>query len=188
MKSLPPRIMTNVVASSFMAGVCAIASSAQAGTESVPSPMLQSTPTQQPMQKAKIMTLHAIGTFDVKLAAQAPVENADPAAPGRMTIDKQFHGDLNAKSQGQMLAAQTGVKGSAGYVAMERVTGALQGRSGSFVLQHTGTMNRGVPTLSVTVVPDSGTEQLAGISGKMNIIIAEGKHSYEFDYTITTQP
>jgi len=87
-----------------------------------------------------------------------------------------------------MLAAQTGVKGSAGYVAMERVTGILQGRSGSFVLQHAGTMNRGVPTLSVTVVPDSGTEQLAGLSGKMNIIIADGKHSYEFDYTITTQP
>lgn len=187
MKSLP-RIMMNVVASSFIAGVCTIASSAQAGSESIPSPMLLSTPTQQPMQKAKIMTLHATGTFDVKLAAQAPVENADPAGPGRMTIDKQFHGDLNAKSQGQMLAAQTGVKGSAGYVAMERVTGVLQGRSGSFVLQHTGTMNRGVPTLSVTVVPDSGTEQLAGISGKMNIIIAEGKHSYEFDYTITTQP
>ncbi len=176
----------NAVTCSIIASIGVIISSGYAHSEPVSASSTSTT--QQSIQKAKIMTHHATGTFDVKLAAQAPVENADPAAPGRMTIDKQFQGDLSAKSKGQMLAAQTGVKGSAGYVAMERVTGILQGRSGSFVLQHTGTMNRGVPTLSVTVVPDSGTEQLAGLSGKMNIIIADGKHSYEFDYTITTQP
>jgi hypothetical protein len=102
-----------------------------------------------------------------------------------MTIDKQFHGDLEAVSKGEMIAAQTDVKGSAGYVAMERVAGTLKGRQGSFVLQHSGTMNRGVPQLSVTVVPDSGTGELKGIAGSMNIIIAPGgKHSYEFAYTI----
>lgn len=144
--------------------------------------------TQQQTQREKAMNLHAVGAFDVKLTSQPPVENAVPAAPGRMTIDKQFHGDLSATSQGQMLAVQTGVKGSAGYVAMERVTGTLHGRSGSFVLQHSGTMDRGAPTLSVTVVPDSGTDQLTGLSGKMNIIIADGKHSYEFDYCVVPKP
>ena len=143
---------------------------------------------QQQTQKEKTMNQRAVGTFEVKLAPQPPVDNAVPSAPGRMTIDKQFYGDLNATSQGQMLAFQTGVKGSAGYVAMERVTGALQGRNGSFVLQHTGTMNRGTPTLSVTVVPDSGTDQLVGLNGRMNIIIADGKHSYEFDYSIAPKP
>jgi len=101
-----------------------------------------------------------------------------------MTIDKQFHGDLEATSKGQMLAFSTDVNGSAGYVAMEQVSGKLQGRSGTFVLQHSATMTRGVPGLSVTVVPDSGTSDLAGVTGKMNIIIADGKHSYEFDYTL----
>lgn len=107
----------------------------------------------------------------------------DPTV-GRMSIDKQFHGDLEATSKGQMLAVQGEVKGSAGYVAMERVTGALASRQGAFALQHTGTMDRGVPGLSVTVVPDSGTGELAGLSGRMNIIIADGKHSYEFEYTL----
>jgi hypothetical protein len=105
-----------------------------------------------------------------------------------MTIDKQFHGDLEATSKGEMLAAGTAVKGSAGYVAMEKVTGTLKGRTGTFVLQHTGTMNRGEPQLSVTVVPDSGTGQLAGLTGKMAINIADGKHSYEFEYTLAETP
>ena len=106
-----------------------------------------------------------------------------------MSIDKQFHGDLEGTSQGQMLAAGTSVKGSAGYVAIEKVTGTLRGRSGSFVLQHSGTMTRGAPQLLITVVPDSGTDQLAGLTGKMNIIIAaDGKHSYEFEYTIAGNP
>jgi len=101
-----------------------------------------------------------------------------------MTIDKQFHGDLEATSKGQMLAFSTEVKGSAGYVAMEQVNGTLRGRNGTFVLQHSGTMTRGAPQLIVTVVPDSGTGELTGLTGKMNIIIADGKHSYEFDYTL----
>ncbi|HLJ29587.1 MAG TPA: DUF3224 domain-containing protein [Candidatus Angelobacter sp.] len=132
------------------------------------------------------MTQHATGPFDVKITPQKPdSEVAQAANLGRMTIDKQFHGDLEATSKGEMIATQTGVKGSAGYVAMERVTGTLKGRKGSFVLQHSGTMTRGVPGLSVTVVPDSGTDELKGLTGKMNIVIApDGKHSYEFDYTI----
>ncbi len=132
------------------------------------------------------MIEHAKGPFDVKLAPQKPDNDAAQAANlGRMSIDKQFHGDLEAASKGEMLATQTEVKGSAGYVAMERVTGTLKGRKGSFVLQHSATMNRGVPDLSIIVVPDSGTGDLTGISGKMNIIIApDGKHSYEFDYSI----
>ncbi len=109
-----------------------------------------------------------------------------PEAPtlGQMSLDKQYHGDLEGASKGQMLTAGTDVKGSAGYVAMERFTGTLNGRKGSFVLQHTGTMNRGALQLSVTVVPDSGTGELVGLTGKMAIIIADGKHSYDFEYTL----
>jgi uncharacterized protein DUF3224 len=126
---------------------------------------------------------HAHGTFDVKLTPQ-PATDSVAAVPGRMTIDKQFHGDLEATSQGQMLAALTEVKGSAGYVAIERVTGTLQGRKGSFVLQHSGTVTRGAQQLLITVVPDSGTEELAGLTGTMGITIADGKHSYDFEHTL----
>ena len=133
-------------------------------------------------QKGAAMTSHASGTFEVKLAPQTL---ADPAsALSRMSIDKQFHGDLEATSKGEMLSAMTEVKGSGVYVAVERVTGTLQGRSGTFLLHHTGIMTRGVPQLSVTVVPDSGTGQLAGLAGKMDIKIDDGKHSYTFDYTL----
>ncbi len=100
-------------------------------------------------------------------------------------MDKQFHGDLEATSKGQMLATTTDVKGSAGYVALERVSGTLQGRSGTFALQHNGTMTRGEPQLTITVVPDSGTGQLVGLAGTMTIAIAaDGKHSYGFEYTL----
>ena len=126
------------------------------------------------------MSTHATGTFEVKLVPQPAGEDS----LGRMTIDKQFHGDLEATSKGQMLSFGSPVKGSAGYVAMEQVNGKLNGLIGTFVLQHSATMTRGAPELSVTVVPDSGTGELAGLSGKMNIIIADKKHSYEFDYTI----
>lgn len=124
----------------------------------------------------------ASGTFEVKLIPQVD-ENAGDPTVGRMSLDKQFEGDLQASSKGQMLATMT-VKGSAGYVAMERVNGILAGRTGSFALQHTGTMNRGVPELSVTVVPDSGTAELTGIAGKMIINIVEKKHFYEFEFTL----
>jgi hypothetical protein len=120
----------------------------------------------------------------VKITPQTPDGKFEDATMGRMTIDKQFHGELEGTSKGQMLSAMTDVKGSAGYVAMERVTGALSGRSGSFVLQHSATMTRGAPQLSIIVVPDSGTGQLVGLTGKMDIIITAGKHSYDFEYTL----
>ena len=130
------------------------------------------------------MTARASGTFEVKLTPQPADDYADGAALGRLTIDKQFHGELQATSRGQMLSAMSGVKGSAGYVAIERVSGTLKGRNGTFVLQHSGTMTRGAQQLTITVVPDSGTGQLAGLTGKMTITIAEGKHSYDFEYTL----
>jgi Protein of unknown function (DUF3224) len=122
---------------------------------------------------------HAAGTFEVKLTPQP-----DDSPVGRMTIAKEFHGDLEAASVGQMLASMSEVKGSAGYVAIEKVTGTLHGRAGNFVLQHRGVMNRGAAELSVTVVPDSGAGDLVGMKGSMNIVIEGGKHSYEFDYTL----
>lgn len=132
------------------------------------------------------MTKRASGTFEVKLSPQPLCDSGAEAALGRLSINKQFRGDLEAASTGEMLIASTGVKGSAGYVAIEHVKGTLHGRAGSFMLQHTGTMNRGAPQLSVTVVPDSGTGQLVGLAGKMAINIADGKHSYEFEYTLDT--
>ena len=131
------------------------------------------------------MTTRASGTFDVKLNPLETYNKVEGANLGRLSIDKQFHGDLDAVSQGEMLSAMGAITGSAGYVAIERVSGKLAGRSGSFVFQHSGTMTRGVPQLSVSVVPDSGTGELAGLSGTMAIIIADGKHSYEFDYAFT---
>jgi hypothetical protein len=130
------------------------------------------------------MAAHASGTFEVKLTPQATDDKAGDASIGRMILDKQFHGDLEATSQGQMLAAGTEVKGSAGYVAIEKVTGTLRGHNGTFMLQHTGIMTRGTPQLSITVVPDSGTGQLVGLAGKMEINVADGKHSYDFEYTL----
>jgi Protein of unknown function (DUF3224) len=128
------------------------------------------------------MTNRASGTFEVKLN---PQDDGPDAPIGRMTIDKQFHGDLAGTSKGQMLMSSSpSVNGSAGYVAIEKVTGTLNGRSGSFYLQHSGTMTRGAGELTVTVIPDSGTDELTGLQGKLNIIIADGKHSYEFDYDL----
>ncbi|HSE37575.1 MAG TPA: DUF3224 domain-containing protein [Blastocatellia bacterium] len=129
------------------------------------------------------MTKRATGTFEVKMSPQTDDGVGDPTV-GRMSLDKQFHGDLEATSKGQMLAVGTEVQGSAGYVAMERVSGTLDGRKGTFALQHSGTMTRGTPQLSITVVPDSGTGELAGLTGKMTIKIADGKHFYEFEYNL----
>jgi Protein of unknown function (DUF3224) len=131
---------------------------------------------------------HATGTFDVQMTPRAPDDSSDQSAIGRMALDKHFHGDLEAASVGQMLAAMSSVKGSGGYVAMERVTGVLNGRRGSFVLQHSGTMNRGAPHLTLTVVPDSGTDDLTGLTGSMEIIIEGKQHAYDFSYTITPSP
>ena len=131
------------------------------------------------------MTHHVEGSFEVKLTPQSSATpQAEASRISRMTIEKTFHGDLEATSIGEMLSAMGEVKGSAGYVALERVTGTLAGRSGSFALQHSGTMNRGVPQLSITVVPDSATGDLAGLSGTLTIRIEEGKHFYSFDYLL----
>ncbi|HWX54439.1 MAG TPA: DUF3224 domain-containing protein [Verrucomicrobiae bacterium] len=145
------------------------------------------TQTQSPVQnqKEQVLMAHAKGTFEVKLVPQTGDDTGGDASLSRMTFDKQLHGDLEGASKGQMLAFGTGAKGTSGaYVAIEKVTGTLHGRSGTFVLQHSATMTRGVPQMTITVVPDSGTGQLAGLAGKFNIIIAEGKHSYEFEYTL----
>ena len=133
-------------------------------------------------QKEALVTNHASGPFEVKVTPQDD-KSEDPLL-SRMALDKQYHGDLEATGKGQMLTAGTAVKGSGAYVAIEKVSGTLKGRSGSFVLQHAGSMTGGNFQLTVTVVPDSGAGQLAGIAGKMNIIIAGGKHSYEFEYTL----
>ena len=132
------------------------------------------------------MTHQTTGTFEVKLAKQE--SEAASLGLGRMTIDKQFYGELDAVSHGQMLAAGTATKGSAGYVAIEIVDGTLAGLKGTFVLQHSGTMSRGEPALSLTVVPDSGTGELVGLSGKMGIRIEPGgKHFYDFTYEIVEE-
>ena len=128
------------------------------------------------------MTQTATGTFEVTLAPQEWPE-VEPLL-GRRSIDKRFHGDLDAGSLGQMLSAGTSVAGSAGYVAMERVVGTLHGRRGSFVLQHSATMDRGVPTLTIAVVPDSGTDELTGLRGTMRIRNESGRHHYDFDYAL----
>ena len=131
---------------------------------------------------------HAQGTFQVKLAAQPAAPGIEAAALGRQTIDKQFHGELAGSSLGEMLAVMDKNTGSGAYVALERVTGTLGGRQGSFVLMHSATMMRGAPALSVTVVPDSGSGELQGLSGTLAIHIdAKGAHSYTFDYSLPAE-
>ena len=126
------------------------------------------------------MTMHASGLFERKMRPKPAGEHGLV----RLALDKQFFGDLEATSAGEMLAAHTAVEGSAGYVAMERVDGTLHGRRGTFVLQHSGTMDRGAPSLALSVVPDSATGELAGLSGTMKIDREDGKHAYSFEYTI----
>lgn len=134
------------------------------------------------------VTHRASGTFEVKITPQATDEHAEGTPLGRMSLDKRFHGDLEATSRGEMLTAVTRVQGSAGYVAVERVEGTLHGRRGTFVLQHGGTMARGAQQLTIRVVPDSGTGELAGLAGTMTIEVANGKHSYVFEYTLDGAP
>lgn len=126
----------------------------------------------------------AKGLFDVQLSPHPLSGVAEATGLGRMSLDKRYHGDLEATSQGEMLAFRSTTPGSAGYVAMERVQGALHGRSGTFVLQHSSTMTRGAPEQSITVVPDSGTDGLSGLAGRLVIVIADGQHSYEFRYSL----
>lgn len=134
-----------------------------------------------PAQETAVTT-RATGPFEVKMAPLGT--HADPPVLGRMSLDKVYHGDLEATAAGEMLAAMTPTEGSAGYVAIERVTGTLAGRTGTFMLQHNGLMNRGAPSLVINVVPDSGTGGMEGLSGTMNIVITDGAHTYEFDYRL----
>ena len=138
--------------------------------------------------KDAAMKLRVTGPFEVVLKPQMDDAAVGDPAIGRMSLDKQFHGPLEATSKGQMLGVRTAVKGSAGYVAMERVVGTLDGRAGSFVLQHSSTMTRGEPKQSITVVPDSGTDGLVGLAGSMSIEIIEGKHAYQFEYWFEAAP
>jgi hypothetical protein len=128
----------------------------------------------------------ATGNFDVTLNPLPMDNNPGIEGVGRMSIDKQYHGELEATGKGQMLTGATAIKNSAGYVAIERVTGTLKGRKGSFILQHNGIMTRGSPSLVISVVPDSGTDQLDGLRGTMSIRIEGGKHYYDLTYTLGT--
>ena len=133
--------------------------------------------------KQEMMMTVVKGEFDVKLTPQTD----DEINVGRMLINKSYRGGLDGSGQGQMLSKRTSIEGSAGYVAIEEFTGSIKGKKGSFTLLHTGVMDRGESSLEVIVVPDSGTGELEGISGKMKINISEGKHSYEFEYTINRE-
>lgn len=124
------------------------------------------------------------GPFSVKMTPSAMTEQPDGTPLGRMTLDKRFKGDLDAESHGEMLAVRTATPGSAGYVAIEWVRGTLVGKRGTFALQHSGTMDRGVPSLDLHVIPDSGTEELTGLRGSMTIQHENDAHSYEFSFTL----
>lgn len=131
------------------------------------------------------MIVKAIGQFTVKLELQAPSMQADKAIVGRRSLEKQFQGELEATSCGEMLAVMTAVEGSMAYVALEKVTGSLAGKQGSFVLQHASQMVRGKPFQSIRVVPDSGTDDLLGLEGEMQIDIRDGEHFYNFEYNFS---
>ena len=133
-------------------------------------------------QNQSTMTDHATGTFEVKMTPQD--DKSEDKTMGRMTVEKQWHGDLEGTGTGQMLSGGDVAKGSAGYVAMEKFNGTLKGRKGTFILQHSATMTKGEGKLTITVVPDSGTNELAGISGKLSIKIENGKHFYDFEYSL----
>ena len=133
------------------------------------------------------MTTVAKGTFEVKLVPLTVEFKELAETLGRMSIDKKFNGDLEGASKGEMLSAMGTVKGSAGYVAIEKVIGTLNGKSGTFCLQHSGTMSRGEPSLTVTVIPDSGTGDLTGLTGKLAIKIENKQHFYELEYTLSAR-
>ncbi len=130
----------------------------------------------------------AAGSFTVTIRPLQKPEIAPGVSLGRMSVEKQFVGDLVAGGKGEMLTSMTDIAGSAAYVAIERVSGVLQGRRGGFVLQHSGTMTHGVQRLSITVVPDSGVDKLAGIDGSFTINIVDGQHFYEFEYSLPAEP
>ena len=134
--------------------------------------------------RKETMTLSAHGEFEVKIVPQPQDDSGQNVKLGRLTLDKVFHGELDGTAKGQMLTGMTDTKGSAGYVAIEHVIGTLHGRAGAFTLQHSGTADRNVQNLVITVVPDSGTGKLTGLSGRMDIKVEGGKHFYDFHYSI----
>mgnify|MGYP003390054711 FL=1 len=144
----------------------------------------QTTPTKQPKPREKTVTKNAKGTFEVKVTPLAGEPNVGDPLISRLSLEKQFTGAMTGTSKGQMLGIETAVKDSGGYVAAERFVGTLDGKKGSFSLQHSGTMQGGKFELNIIVVPDSGTEELTGISGRMKIKIEGGKHFYELEYTL----
>jgi hypothetical protein len=165
----------------YVASLVALVSLGAGATPNTTTP----TPAAPPPTASKEARMHAqaAGMFEVKLVPQNADAGAE-ASVGRMLLDKTFSGDLRGRSQGQMLTMLTDIEGSAGYVAIERFTGTLKGRSGSFALQHSGLMTRGAPQLTIGVVPDSGTGALSGLAGSMTITITAGQHFYTFDYTL----
>ena len=163
--------------------VCLATAITNAQTSAAPKPASALAPAPSPTTPGTAMTATAKGPFDVKLTPQGTA--TDPTAVGRFSLDKTFHGDIEGTSAGEMLAVRTAVGGSAGYVAIERVTGTLAGRAGTFALQHWGMMDKGTPDLKISVIPDSGTGELAGLAGTMTIDIQPGgKHFYAFTYTL----
>ena len=136
-----------------------------------------------PIQTPIAMTNHATGTFEVKLTPQD--DKSEDKSLGRMSIEKQWHGEIEGSSTGQMLTGGDVNTGSAGYVAMEKFTGTVKGRKGTFILQHSATMTKGKGDLTITVVPDSGIDDLKGIRGKLTIRIENGKHFYDLEYGLS---
>jgi hypothetical protein len=141
-----------------------------------------------PRGHARAMTSQAKGTFEIQATREPPYDSADGVVIGRTKFDKQWSGDVEATSVVEMISAGTEVKGSAAYVAMERIRGKVHGKSGSFVVHHTGILDRGAPSLSIRIVPDSGTGELRGISGTIQIDIVEKKHFYTLDYALRPAP
>ena len=175
----PHRALASALTLAF-ALLCAVPPSAAALAQDTTARPAPSTP---PSQEAT-MTAHARGTFDVKMLPQSEDET-EGSSLGRFTLEKQYRGDLEGSARGEMLTAMTEVKGSAAYVAVERFTGKLGGRTGSFALAHRGIMTRGAQQLAIEVVPDSGSGELAGIAGTLGIAIAaDGTHSYDLEYTL----
>ena len=167
-----------MIAAAIIAAAVVVAPPVQTSATTSPK---TSAPASAPTSMTNTTTIS--GTFDVKMTPQSSAVEA--AQIGRFSLDKAYHGDLEATAAGEMIAVMTGEKGSAGYVAIERVTGTLAGRKGTFALQHSATMDRGTANLTIVVIPDSGTDGLTGISGTMGIRVeAGGKHFYDFTYAL----
>lgn len=170
---------TRSIASNLLLGSCLTICLGTAAAAQTQKPEVRSE------EKVKVMKDTAKGTFDVKVMPLAAEENVGDATIGRLSLAKTFSGDLVGTGKGQMLGSQSeAVAGSGGYVAMERFTGTLKGKKGSFTLQHIGTMQGGKFDLKVMVVPDSGTGELTGISGTFKIVIEDNRHLYEFEYSL----